>query len=113
VGKVFELGIDGLRFRRALVGEKLVLWEKLKTLCRNVTLRSDEDDKLVWTLSPSGIFSVKSFYTAMQSCGSVPYKFMWRVKLPLRVKTFLWLLLNKSILTRDVLLRRGRGEMHH
>jgi hypothetical protein len=32
---------------------------------------------------------------------------MWRVKLPLRVKTFLWLLLKKSILTRDVLLRRG------
>jgi hypothetical protein len=106
VAKVFEQGIDGLRFRRALVGEKLVLWEKLKNLCRNVKLRNDEDDKLVWTLSPSGIFSVKSFYTAMQSCGSVPYKFMWRVKLPLRVKTFLWLLLKKSILTRDVLLRR-------
>ena len=32
---------------------------------------------------------------------------MWKVKLPLRIKTFLWLILKKSILTRDVLLDRG------
>jgi hypothetical protein len=32
---------------------------------------------------------------------------MWRVKIPLRVKNFLWLVLKKSILTKHVLLKRG------
>ena len=52
-------------------------------------------------------FLVKSFYSAMQAVGKVPYRFMWKVRIPLRIKTFLWLVLKKSILTRDVLLKRG------
>ena len=43
----------------------------------------------------------------MQLSNTVPYKFLWKVKIPLRVKTFIWLVLKKSILTRDVLLKRG------
>jgi hypothetical protein len=43
----------------------------------------------------------------MQCNKVVPYKFMWKVKIPLRIKTFLWLMLKKSILTRDVMLQRG------
>jgi hypothetical protein len=107
VATVFNMGMANLRFRRALVGEKLALWNELKEICSNVTLDPSQDDKLVWTLSKSGVFSVKSFYLAMQSCGVVPYKFLWQVKIPLRVKTFLWMVLKKSILTRDVLLHRG------
>jgi hypothetical protein len=29
------------------------------------------------------------------------------VKIPLRIKTFIWLVLNKSILTKDILVHRG------
>ena len=43
----------------------------------------------------------------MQSMGRVPYKFWWKIKIPLRIKTFLWLILKKSILTRDILLKKG------
>jgi hypothetical protein len=39
--------------------------------------------------------------------GVVPYRFMWKIKIPMRVKTFLWFVLKGSILTRDVLLHRG------
>jgi hypothetical protein len=65
VHQVFAAGISNLRFRRAIVGEKLVHWDNLKALCMNVTLNDNEDDALVWTLSTSGKFSVKSFYLAM------------------------------------------------
>jgi hypothetical protein len=68
---------------------------------------NNEPDKLVWKLTNTGEFSVKSLYLAMQCNEVVPYKFMWKVKIPLRIKTFLWLMLKKSILTRDVLLKRG------
>jgi hypothetical protein len=61
----------------------------------------------------------------MQDYVSVPYNFMWKFKIPLRVKTFLWQLFRKntkdlsvsfhwiefekkSILTKDVLLKRGK-----
>ena len=43
----------------------------------------------------------------MQSVGSITHRFLRKVKIPLRVKTFIWLILKKSILTRDVLLERG------
>jgi hypothetical protein len=43
----------------------------------------------------------------MQFSRVVPYKFMWKAKIPLKVKTFLWLVLKDSILTRDVLSHRG------
>ena len=62
---------------------------------------------LKWKLTHTGEFSVKSFYSLMQSGRVVPYRFLWKVKIPLRVRTFLWLVLKKSILTRDVLLHRG------
>jgi hypothetical protein len=43
----------------------------------------------------------------MQCNEVVPYKFMWKIKIPLRIKTFLWVMLKESILTRYVLLQRG------
>jgi hypothetical protein len=51
------------------VGEKLTLWDSLKKECGNVTLRNDEDVSLIWTLSPSGVLSVKFFYTALSLAG--------------------------------------------
>lgn len=39
----------------------------------------------------------------------LPYQFkLWRVKLPLEIKNFLWFVHRHSILTKDVLKKRGR-----
>src|SRR4051812_32329932 len=46
-------------------------------------------------------------YSATQFSGILPWRFIWKIKLPPRVKTFIWLVLKKSILTRDVLLKWG------
>jgi hypothetical protein len=32
---------------------------------------------------------------------SVPYRFMWRSKLPHKIKVFLWLVVRNKILTKD------------
>ena len=106
VKEVIEGGEESLRFRRALVGNLHMQWTQLMQSLVGVTLR-DEADRLRWNLTSSGNFSVKSFYLAMQLSNLVPYKFLWKVQIPLRVKIFLWLVLKKSILTRDVLLHRG------
>ena len=106
IQKVFCDGINSLNFRRNLVGIKLEEWNKLKNCCETMIL-TEEDDTLVWMLSSSKQYTVKSFYSAMHNVGKVPYRFMWKVKIPLRIKIFIWLMLKKSILTRDVLRRRG------
>jgi hypothetical protein len=67
----------------------------------------NEPDRLIWELTSSGSFSVKYFYLEMQFNEVVPYKFMWKVKIPLRIKNCLWLILKECILTRDVLIRGG------
>lgn len=36
-----------------------------------------------------------------------PHKKMWFIRVPLKIKIFLWLAAHKSILTRDVLIHRG------
>ena len=66
------------------------------------------DDQVKWSLTKNGIFSVKSLYRelTLNSIG-YPHKFMWKAKIPLKIKIFLWLTLRKSILTKDNLLRRG------
>jgi hypothetical protein len=65
-----------------------------------------EEDKLIWLLSSSKLFSVKYFYVAMQNYGAVPFNFMWKMEIPVRVKTFMWLILKKSILTRDYFVEK-------
>jgi hypothetical protein len=42
---------------------------------------SDQDDRIAWTLGKKG-FSVNSLYNKMCDQVSVPYRFMWKSKLP-------------------------------
>ena len=94
VSTVFESGLNSLSFWRNLMGDKLVDWRKLVSCCADVRL-SEVDDKMVWLLSASKKFSVKSFYSAMQTMEKVPFNFWWKFKMPLRIKTFIWLILKK------------------
>ena len=97
-----EMGFTNLKFRRALVGVIQEQWVQMRDMLAGVIL-TERPDRLIRKIINSGNFSVKSFYTAMQTSRIVPYKFLWKVKLPLKIKTFIWLVLKKSILTRDVL----------
>jgi hypothetical protein len=106
VRKAYDEGLDNMKFRHAMVGVRMELWIKLKDLCGQITF-SETQDRLSWLLTESGQFSTKSFYLALQNFNAVPYKFLWKVKIPLRIKTFIWLVLRKSILTKDNLIHRG------
>jgi hypothetical protein len=110
VMEVFQAGVPWRIFRRAMVGELREQWMQMQRMLEQIDL-THEPDNLVWTVTEPGIFSVNYFHSAMQFSRVVPYKFMWKTKIPLWVKTFLWLVLKGSILTRDVLShRRGNCE---
>jgi hypothetical protein len=98
---VITSGLASLTFiTRALVGIVGEQWGILQKELAGVRLGS-ESDKVVWKLTASDIFSVKSFGAAMQHC-----RFLWKVKILMRIKIFISLMLKKSIL--DVLKHRGR-----
>ncbi|KAL5858823.1 hypothetical protein ACOSQ4_000119 [Xanthoceras sorbifolium] len=60
-------------------------------------------DKIIWGGCSKGNFSVKTAYNLMLDSDSPPWQwnFIWKLKLPPKVLTFLWSLLHGKILTND------------
>ena len=68
---------------------------------------SDEADTFVWKLTDSGKFTVKSMYEDLMNGHTVYlHKFLWKLKLPLKIKIFMWFLSKKVLLTKDNLVKR-------
>ena len=68
---------------------------------------TNQRDRFVWGLHQNGLFSVKSMYKAVLGVEAIPYNtLIWKLKLPLKIKVFLWYLYKGVILTKDNLARR-------
>jgi hypothetical protein len=81
VNNVLTSNFEALTFRRRIVGNLRVLLDELVSCCNQVTL-SDQEDKIVWNLGRKG-FSVNSIYKKkMEDQVLIPYKFLWKSKLP-------------------------------
>ena len=68
-------------------------------------------DMRSWSLSPSGFFTIKSFFLALSQYSESPLvfptKFVWNSQVPFKVKSFVWLVAHKKVNTNDLLqLRR-------
>lgn len=66
-----------------------------------------------WTLGKDGIFAVKSYYRQLTLEMGVPvldfpFKQVWKTKAPPRMTFFTWKACKGSILTINMLMRRGR-----
>jgi hypothetical protein len=72
----------------------------------NVQL-SDELDKFIWNLTTSGNFSVKLLYADYMN-GHMVFlnKYIWKLKVPLKIRMFMWFLHRKVLLTKDNLTKR-------
>jgi hypothetical protein len=94
-------------WRRDLIGSKLVAWNELLSRLANLTL-TPEPDEFRWNLLRSGQFSVKSHYLALIH-SDVPNlnRRLWKLKVPLKIKIFLWYLRRGVILTKDNLAKRN------
>lgn len=97
---------QGLNFRRHLVGENAVMFENLKRMCSDIHL-SQEIDRVNWSLDKNG-FSTKSLYNRISCEGvKVPYRFLWKIKIPHKIKIFLWLIIKNRILSKENLIKRS------
>jgi hypothetical protein len=90
-----------IEFRRTLTGNN---WEVWLLLLINLT---EDLDIFVWKLNISGTFSVKLMYADIMNGHTVFLrKYIWKIKVPPKIKIFMWFLYKKVILTKDNLAKR-------
>ena len=69
---------------------------------------NDEDDLPIWKWEKSGSFSMKSMYSHLCSNEvGIYFKDIWKAKMPLKIKIWMWLINHNAILTKDNLLKRN------
>jgi hypothetical protein len=100
--------LDGwrLRFRRTFGLPEAVEWENL---CRVFDLCSfsPEEDEIKWALEPSGGFSTSSIYMRLSQGAVVThFKDVWRMKVPPRIRVFLWQLIRGRLPSCEQVAKR-------
>jgi hypothetical protein len=100
---------DGLNisFRRNLAGDRWLAWLDLVERLMDIHL-TDEKDTFIWKLTDSGQFSVRYLYAELLN-GNTKFlrKYLWKIKVPLKIRIFMWFLNRKEILTKDNLVKRN------
>ena len=98
-----------LSFRRNLIDDKWEAWSHLCHLLMYVHLL-DTPDTFVWKHTSMGVFFVKSMYAdLMNGHTRFLHQYIWKLKVPLKIKVFVWFLNRKSGLLRITLLE-GNGK---
>jgi len=69
------------------------------------------EDTLKWKCHNKSLFTVSSAYRNMNHMGSqvnfLPWKLIWKVKIPYKVVVFTWLVVKEAVLTQENLMKRG------
>jgi hypothetical protein len=104
-----------INFRRTLTVEEAeqrsALFEKLQEVC----LEPSASDEVNWALDKSKSFTTKSLYRFISHGGVcvADSRSIWRTKLPLKIKVFLWQLSFDKLQTATALKKREwRGSIH-
>jgi len=111
VAQVWSQNGWNLLFRRAFNDWEIEEVAMLLGVLNNFPGTSESSDKPVWKIHNKGVYTVKSCYWKMNHNVSRterwPWKLLWKVKCPLKVSCFVWLLIKKACLTHEVLQKRG------
>jgi hypothetical protein len=102
VADVFSHNPLNIEFWRILNGNK---WNDWLNLCQRLMTVNifDQQDKFAWKLTKSGVFTVKSMYLdLMNEDARFLHRYLWKLKLPLKIKIFMWLLRGKCCSQRTI-----------
>ena len=81
-----------ISFRRGLSGDKLKQWTELVGKVTSIEL-NNENDIFEWNLNKQQRYTVKSLYlNLMLNEGTPSSCFAWKIRVPLKIKIFLWFL---------------------
>lgn len=96
-------------FKRTLTTHEYNRWLELKESLADIVL-SDSPDSVYWGLENSKMFTTKSLYRFLSSSGvsSRVAGCIWKSRLPLKIKFFLWQIFNNKLQVAKSLVKRGR-----
>ena len=82
----------GPLFSRAFNDWELELVERFLQKIKAFRVHRDVEDKVIWTISRYGTFSVKSLYSILDTRNPLlfPSGSIWRSSVPLKVAFFAW-----------------------
>lgn len=91
VRECYRNGEWNVKFRRNFGENELEEWSMFLTNTQGVRL-NDEEDNVIWALDESKSFSTRSLYRFLSFQGAIsPWlSTIWKVKVPLKIKIFLW-----------------------
>jgi hypothetical protein len=84
-----------------LRGELLDHWQYVLNTLLSAPFR-DENDRIAWSLNKNAIFSTRSVYALLETnLAGFHNNWIWKSKIPLKIKIFMWQLCQDAILTRE------------
>jgi hypothetical protein len=102
-------GVWDIPLRRNLHGSVLNEWQELQDALHVVGLDRSGNDEVNWVLDKSRVFSTRSLYDYLNR-GGVRDKLcdiLWKCKVPLKIKVFLWQIFHRKLQTALALSKRG------
>lgn len=105
----WEDGSWGVNFRRCLTIQQHDSWLGLLSLLKDCSLTDNRFDSVHWALEKKKHFTTKSLYRFLtnRGFGNRVAGFVWRSKVPLKIKVFLWQILNNKLQVANNLVKRG------
>lgn len=89
-----------MEFRRALSSEEILQWETMMTTIKDIRI-TEGADKVKLVLEKSGQYTTRSMYRMLAHRGDINYRMrkIWGCKLPLKLKVFMWLIMQIRLQT--------------
>jgi len=96
-------------FKRALSLGEYDLWQNLLEKLEGISLEQENIDVFTWGLEKKGHFTTKSLYQFLTDGGmaSRVAGFIWKCRIPLKIKFFLWQMFNNRLQIAACLIKRG------
>ncbi|KAG2553601.1 hypothetical protein PVAP13_9KG460127 [Panicum virgatum] len=110
---VSQCFVDGelyMDFARSFDNDNILEWENMCSMLQGVTLNEGQD-QLGWSLERSNCYSTRSMYCFLTFRGVVNKRFqqLWRSKLPLKLKVFMWMALQGRLPSGMALKEKKNG----
>jgi hypothetical protein len=104
ISKIMATSPLNISFRRALVDNNIRDWLVLVARISHVQL-TEGSVLFKWSLTKSGLFTVRSLYQHLIDANPpFQHRKIWKMRIPLKIKIFLWFLQRGVVLTKAIWL---------